>query len=691
MVSIGIDVGGTFTDLVAYDRATGQYRVHKLRSVPANPMVAMVIGLAEMGISASEVEVFAHGTTVTTNAVIQKQGAKTALITTLGFRDILQLRRTNRAEVYNLQWTPPEELVPRNLRGEVNERTDAEGRVLRAVDPDEVRHLVQSFVDQEVEAVAVVFLHSYLNPANERVVRDLIHAEFPGLAVCASADILPEWREFERTSTTVVNAYLVPIISRYLRALTERLSLDGYDNEVFVMLSNGGLSTAQVACDIPAYTLASGPAGGVIAETSIAKLCGEKNVVGLDIGGTSADVSLVRDGKPILTADQQVEFGAPVRLPAIEVVSIGAGGGSLAWLDQAGGLHVGPLSAGADPGPAFYGRDGKKPTVTDAHAVLGRLNPRFLLGGKMPVHLELAQASMRQYIAEPLKLSLAEASWGILEIVNQNMINAIRQVTIQRGIDPREFTLFGYGGAGPLHASQIAQELGMPRVIIPANPGVTSALGLLMADIRHDFCRTFLRVLRVEECGALRQEFAELATQGRNRLAKEKVGNEAMRLVRSFDLRYLGQTHDLTVELPCEDLQGSELVSATEKAFQERHQQEFGFAKPLTFPLEVVNIRLTAIGMLPKANPVPENRLRQQTWILVETRPVLFNLRQGYLETPIFARDDIPSGVPFVGPAIIEQFDSTTVVLPGQRVVLEQNGNLTLWIRDKEIGYAHVR
>jgi len=677
MITVGIDVGGTFTDLIAYDHEHKTYKVHKLPSTPSNPMMAMIKGVQEMGYTAGEIKIFAHGTTVATNAVIQKTGAKTAIITTKGFRDILQLRRTNRTDIYNLQWTPPTELVPRRLRYEINERTDAEGNILKPVNIEEIRTVVRQLANEGVESLAVIYLHAYANPTNEMVTKDFITKEFPYLPVCISAEIIPEWREFERTSTTTVNAYLTPILGEYLDRLEKQLIADGYKNDIFVMLSNGGLSTAQVAREIPAYTLASGPAGGVIAEREISRMCGEFNVIGLDIGGTSTDVSLVCNGEPTFTSEQQIEFGTPVRLPAVEVISIGAGGGSLAWIDEGGGLHVGPQSAGADPGAVCYGRGGVEPTVTDANMVLGRLNPNYLLGGTMKVYPEKARLSIQERIAAPLNLSLETAAWGILEIVTQNMINAIRQVTIQRGSDPREFVLFGYGGAGPLHSAQIAQELGIPRIIIPAYPGVTSALGLLISDIRHDFSRTFFTRLDQTNPEELEQEFAFLEAKGKERLLREGLEDQDTQMIRKLDLRYLGQTHELTIEIPTP---GKKSLDIVKEVFRKRHLKEFGFIRETDTPIQIVSLRLTVLGILPK--PDIKQKIHQKTsdWAESSVRPVLFDKFTGFINTPIFERELIPVGKPFTGPAIIEQFDSTTVVLLGQKVSKEANGNIIIEI-----------
>lgn len=677
MIAVGVDVGGTFTDCVAFDSQQGDFIVFKQPSTPRNPMQAMIEGIAQMELSPGQLQMFAHGTTVSTNAVIQKTGSIAGIITTDGFRDILQLRRTNRTDVYNLQWTPPKELVPREYRKEVRERVNSLGEVLIAVSKNEVMAAAAELIRAGVESLAVVFLHSYLNPKNEQQAKEWIAKEFPHIPICISSDVLPEWREFERTSSTVVNAYLIPVLRNYLEKFEQYMFENGYTNEIFVMLSNGGLSTSKVAREIPAYTIASGPAGGVIAEKEIGRVCGEANLVGLDMGGTSADVSLVLEGEVTLQSEQQLEFGTTIRLPGIEIISIGAGGGSIAWLDEIGGLHVGPRSAGADPGPACYGLGAHEPTVTDANMILGRLNPRYLLAGSMKVYPDKARMVIEQKIATPLGLSLDAAAWGILEIVNHNMINAVREITIQRGIDPREFVLFAYGGAGPLHALEIAQELGMRRVIVPAHPGVTSALGLLMTDIRHDFCKTFLQVLQDTSFEILELEFAKLEEKALDRLRRERIDRHNIRMMRGLDLRYLGQTHELTISLTGENqsLECGEKERIAE-IFGDRHRREYGFSRDPLFPIEIVNIRLTAFGILQKVDIRTKIKNRPSEWISSDVRPVFFQQEGAFVDTPIFNRSNLPVDRPFIGPAIIEQLDSTTVINPGQRVVLEPNGNI---------------
>jgi len=677
MISLGIDVGGTFTDFVAYNHGDGNYKVYKVLSTPSNIILAIIKGIKEMGINSNEIKIFAHGTTVSTNTIIEKKGAKTALLTTKGFRDLLQFRRTNRDDVYNLQWDPPSELIPRNLRFEIDERTDAEGNILKEVNKVEVEVKLKHLIKTGVESIAVVFLHSYLNPQNEQVIKKIIQNKYPEIKVCVSSDILREWREFERTSTCVVNAYLAPVLNNYLEKLEKEMKKEGYTRKIFVMLSNGGLSTSQVARELPAYTLASGPAGGVIAEREIClNSFNERNIVGLDIGGTSADVSLIRDGKPTLIPEQEVKFGLPVRLPAIEVISIGAGGGSIAWIDQGNGLHVGPQSAGAQPGPACYGKGGEEPTVTDANMVLGRLNPEYLLKGEIPVSLDKSRSSLLNKICKPLQLKLEKAAWGILEIVNNKMANAIREVTIQRGIDPREFVLFAYGGAGPMHAAHIAQELSISRVIIPPHPGVNSALGLLMADIRHDFCETFLKRLNDIKISELNIEFERIEESGRSRLIKEGLQEEDILLVRNLDLRYSGQTHELTVEIPWDGRE--DMKTRIINVFKKYHLENFGFIREEKYPIEIVNLRLIAIGLLSKINIDKKIADRSEIWHENSARPVVFDKDCNFVKTPIFDKDDIPIGKPYRGPAIIEQFDSTIVVFPGQNVWLDSIGNIVI-------------
>lgn len=680
---IGVDVGGTFTDLVVL--SDGGIRLHKVSSTPADPSVAVLQGVDELGLELREVELFAHGTTVTTNAVIQRIGVPTGLLTTKGFRDVLQIRRTTRGTLYDFQWDPPPELVPRQWRREVAERVDAAGKVVQEPDVGAAVAEVEDLVRAGVRSLAICFINAYLNGANELAVREAIRERFPDLPIYVSSEILPAWREFERTSTTVVSAYIGPVLEEYLRRLESTLREQGYRYDLMVMLSNGGLATAETAIAAPAYTLGSGPAAGVLAQLALgsgaaagvmaqlalSQATGITNIIGMDIGGTSTDVSLIYGGQPYLKGEFELEFGTTVSYPVIDINSIGAGGGTIAWVDGGGMLHSGPQSAGADPGPASMQRGGTEPTVTDANVLLHRLNPAYLLGGA----LELSEDAARQAVArvgDRLGLDPVEMAGGILTLTVSNIVYAIRQRTIERGLDPREFTLVAYGGAGPLHAAEVATELDIPRVLIPPYPGVTSATGLLLTDIRHDLVSTYLHTATPGGGRNVAERLAELAAQGRARLAGEGVPEERIRFAYAADLRYLGQTHELTVPLP--DEYTEETHSQLSSLLREVHQKEFGHAPEGDEPIEIVNLRVAAIGELDRPR-FPELAA------LGEPRPVgerEVYFADGWLTVPVYDRARLGQGTRVAGPAILEQFDSTTVIPPSWLGEVDAIGNLML-------------
>ena len=664
MLRLGVDVGGTFTDFVVYDPDSKSYRVHKVSTTPGNPAEAILQGLTVSGVAAKDIGVFAHGTTVATNAVIQKRTAKVGLITTHGFIDILHFRRTNREDLYDIQWDPPEPLVPRRLRLGVHERINYAGEPLVMLDIDEVRASAARLVKEGCEAIAICFLNSYVNPAHELAAQEVIQGDFPDLYVTCSAELLPEWREFERTSTTVINCATGPLLRRYLDELSTELISRGYAGEVFVMLSNGGLSTSTVASAVAAQTLESGPAAGVIAQRVIAGNLGYMNLVGLDMGGTSTDVSLILNGEQRVTPHQEIEFGAVVALSSVDIKSIGAGGGSIATVDQGGGLSVGPRSAGASPGPACYGQGGTEPTVTDANVVLGRLSGGSLLAGHLQLDAQLAERAVRDRVAAPLGLSVVQAAAGIVQIAIHNMVNAVRLMTVEKGLDPRDFILFAYGGAGPMHAVGIAQELRMGHVLVPPHPGNTSALGLLMADVRHDFVKTVLQHSSRLEYGSIERTFLGMENQARQRLALEGIPEANMDIARAADLRYDGQTHDLTVAVPSQRFD-RQVMQEVRLRFDEGHRREFWHSEPPEHAVELVNLRVTGFGRLEKLAIVERGVSPASDPPPIDERPVYFEGR-GFVKTPIFAKDSLPTDVEFAGPAIVDQLDSTTVIYPDQ-------------------------
>ncbi|MDE0232579.1 MAG: hydantoinase/oxoprolinase family protein [bacterium] len=681
---IGVDVGGTFTDLVLLE--DGRLSIHKVLSTPADLSMAVLAATAETGRSLAEVNQFSHGTTVTTNAVIMRTGAPTGLLTTRGFRDVLQIRRTTRGSLYDFQWDPPAELVERRWRREVAERTDAFGTVLRTPDVDGAVAEARRLVEEGVDSLAVCFINAYLNGANERAVRSAIEGALPGLPVYLSSAILPEWREFERTSTTVVSAYIGPVLSTYLERLESALRQRGYGYDLLLMLSNGGLATATAATERPAYTIGSGPAAGVLAQLALGQAsdaapapvtggveASMTNIIGMDIGGTSTDISLVYDGKPFLRSDFELEFGTPVSYPVIEIDSIGAGGGTIAWLDSGGMLHMGPQSAGADPGPACMELGGTEPTLTDANVLLSRLNPGHLLRGAISLSADAARTAIAS-VADALGLDVVATADGIRRLAVSNIVFAIRQRTVERGLDPREFVIVAYGGAGPLHATEVADEVGINTVLIPPHPGVTSALGLLLTDIRHDFVSTFLRLRNEVTPSEVAGAYELLAARARELLATEGVEAGRVEMVYAMDLRYVGQTHELTVNLPGPYLQ--EVHDQVPRLFQTLHQAEYGHSPNIDEPIEIVNLRLAGVGRMDRPElpelPVGESALPQSH------REVFFGEAGGWIPTPVYDRDDLLRGSRIDGPAVVEQLDSTTVIPPGWTGEPDRVGSLIL-------------
>lgn len=669
MSRVGVDIGGTHTDIVVVDG--GAVHVRKVPSNNAEPAEAVRRGIEALGISLADVELFAHGTTVATNAVIQRNGELTGLITTAGFRDVLQIRRTTRGELYDFRWDPPAELVPRRLRCEAEERIAADGEVLVPVDEEEVVRTAAWLREQGVRSLAIAFVNSYVNPVHEERCRDAIAAALPDLGVYLSAELLPEWREFERTSTAVVGAYVGPVLTAYLRRLEAGLVDAGLRYELMVMRSNGGLATADSAIANPVSTLMSGPAAGVIAQVALAAESGIHDLVGMDVGGTSTDVSVVLDGEPQMRDEFDVEFGTVVRFPMIDIHSIGAGGGTIAWLDEGGMLHAGPRSAGAEPGPVAYRRGGTEPTLTDAHLALGRLNPAGLLGGE----LEISKVAAEDAIAElggRVGLGKEEMAAGIVTLAVTNIAAAIREITVERGVDPRGLTLVAYGGGGPNLACEVAAELGMTRILVPPYPGLTSAAGLLLTDIRHDIVRTYLR--RDDECGweEIAAAFDELAAEGTARLAREGIPPERREFELAADLRYLGQTHELGVSFGSRYDEG--IHRSLSERLREAHLARFGYAPDDEGAVELVSLRVAATGVM--SRPRFEIEPAEGEPRAVASRELFLG---GTRRTcPVFRRPELAVGSRVEGPALIEQLDTTTFLADGWVGRTEANGSLIL-------------
>ncbi|MBI2165394.1 MAG: hydantoinase/oxoprolinase family protein [Chloroflexi bacterium] len=667
---LGIDVGGTFTDLVLLDGQ--EIRVHKVPSTPGDPLQAILAGIQGLGISPHGEEViFVHGSTVATNALLERKGARTALITTQGFEDILEIGRQNRPKLYDLLQDRPVPLVPRELRFGAPERLDYTGQVLKSLDPSEAEAVVRKVHKAGAEAVALSLLFSYLNPDHERLLAQALEGMEPRPFVSVSSNILPQYREYERTSTTAVNAYVGPIMARYLSRLDSAL-----EGRLRIMESSGGSLSAQAAVSHPVRSILSGPAGGVVGAFHVANLAGYPNVITFDMGGTSTDVSLC-PGR-VQETSASVVGGCPVSVPMIDIHTVGAGGGSIARLDQGGALRVGPESAGADPGPACYGR-GELATVTDANLLLGRMASSYFLGGRLTLDTARARAVVEE-LAHDMGTDVAGVALGIVRVVNASMEKAIRAISMERGFDPRQFTLLAFGGAGPQHACELAQELHIPRVLVPLFPGALSAFGAAIADVVKDYSRTVL--LREGDTGAgrLAEAYMELETHGSADLVKEGFSSQRVTLRRFLDMRYIGQSYELTLECPPLD---SDVHQKAAEAFHSAHQQRFGYSDP-AHPVEIVNVRLKAIGLTDKPPPAKSSlkRLRKPREAAAEKREVMF--RNGSLATSFYLRDRLATGMEVAGPAVVLQMDATTVIPPGWTASVDPFGNLvaTLALKD---------
>jgi N-methylhydantoinase A len=666
---VGVDIGGTFTDLVTI--ADGSVRVHKTPSTPEHPERGVLNGLDGVsetdGIEPADVGFFGHGTTVATNAVLEGEWADTALVTTEGFRDVLEIGRQARPDIYDFQAEKPTPVVERDRRYEVTERLDERGDVHERLDEASVEAIADDLAD--VDSVAVSLLYSFENGAHERRVRELLEAQGVDASFSLSSRVLPEIREYERTLTTSLNAALKPVMDSYISRLGSRIAEEGVDADLKIMQSNGGIITADAARDRPVNTLLSGPAGGVQGATYVAGLAGIEDCITMDMGGTSCDVSLVQGGDPLVTTD--VEVGEyPVSVPMIDIHTVGAGGGSIAWIDAGGALRVGPKSAGAEPGPVCYGRGGQRPTITDAHATLGRIDPSRFLDGASPD--DAVAAAMREHVADELDMGVQEAAQGILDVANANMARALRVVSVERGYDPREFGLVAFGGAGPLHAAGLARELEIPRVVVPRTAGVLSALGLLISDVLYDFSTSKVRSWPEVDPETLAEPFAEFRSRGRDRLAAESQTGEDAVFERSADLRYAGQSFELTVPVPEGEIDEATLDAIVER-FHDKHRKRYGHAYE-DEPVELVTLRLRARGVVETPDLRPEPVDGSVDDAIRETRDVVYDGRTH--ATRIYDRGSLPTGASFDGPAVVEGRESTVVVHPEQEASVDEYGTL---------------
>ena len=685
----GVDIGGTFTDLILIDDTTGELTVGKVLTTPSDPSRAVAEVLAEAlrrgNVPPEQVRHVIHGTTLVTNAIIERKGARTALLTTRGFRDAYEIGREHRYDLYDLFLEMPRPLVPRHLRLEVDERVYADGSVARAPDADAVARLVAELRDKDIEAIAVSFVHSYANPAHEQLVGAIIGEVAPGVRVSLSSEVVPELREYERTSTTVVNVYVQALVEDYLAELVRRLQELRIGGELLLMLSSGGISTVETASRFPLRLLESGPAGGALASAYFGQQAGVADLLAFDMGGTTAKLCVIEHGRPLTSTEFEVDrkyrfkkgSGLPVKVPVVELIEIGAGGGSIARVDSLGLLKVGPESAGADPGPACYARGGAEPTVTDADLLLGYLDPGFFLGGRLALDTAAAEAAIRTRIAEPLGMSPTRAAWGIHQLVNEGMAGAARVHAIERGKDPRSLPLFAFGGAGPGHGFGVARILHSPRMLVPFGAGVTSAVGFLTAPLAFDFVRSFVCQLDAADWDHINRLLDDMVGQGDAILARSGTPADERRFTRQADLRYVGQGHEIRVDLPAGRL-GPDSLVAIRATFETVYRALFGRTGP-DVALEAVSWRVLAAGPRPAVKLLAAAPASTRAALKAE-RPVYFPEWAEHRPVPVYDRYLLAPGAVLDGPAVVEERESTTIVGPGGRIEVDAARNVSVWL-----------
>ena len=674
MYRLSTDVGGTFTDGVLLDEKTGQIKISKVLTTPSNQAIGTIEGIAKFDIGLDEVSFLVHGTTAVINALIESKGAKTALITTEGFRDILEIGRSNRLEMYDALYKKPEPLIPRYLRLGIRERINAAGETLIPLDTGSIEQIIVELRRHGVEAVAVCLLNAYSNPKHEEEIGQVLQERCPEIVFSLSNHITRRYYEYERVSTTVQNAYVMPAVRRYLQSMEDQLASNNFQNALQIMQSNGGVMTSVIARTIPIAMVESGPAAGAMGSAALAELTGHKSVIAYDMGGTTAKTAIITRGMPE-TTDSYVVEERPILLPVVDLREIGAGGGSIAWIDEASALHVGPQSAGADPGPACYNCGGSEPTVTDANLQLGFLNPHNFLGGEMMIDPNLAQQAIAK-LANHYKISVDEAAFGIIKIVNTNMSALLQSMTVKRGYDPREFALVAYGGAGPLHAAAIAKELGIPTVIIPMDSGVFSAWGMLMADLRHDFAMTYIKPLEHAEVSQVNLMFKGLDTKLREIFKQENVVDHNIAVTYILDLRYLGQEHALSVVVPAHFVEADKVTAS--KAFDDMHLATYGHNAPEE-PKEVVSIKAIGIGKVNKPNVriIQAGHKKPDATAQTGERRV-YRGNNAFETFRIFRREKLLASNVIIGPVVIEETTATTVVESDQICTVDQYGNLII-------------
>ena len=668
MLWVGIDTGGTFTDLVAYNSDTKKLISLKTPSTPDDHALGVITAVKKTGIELPKITGFSHGTTVATNTALEHKGAKLGIITTRGYRDVLIIGRGNRTQLYDVTAVRPAGIVQREHIMEVDERSTVDGSIHEHLNEDQVASACTYFLSEGIEAVAVCFLHAYANSRHEQRAAEIVQKLMPGVHVCTSNEILPVYREFERFSTTALNAFVAPRTGRYLTQLADQLSDSGLTTPVRVMASNGGTWPAVRMANRPVNALLSGPAGGVIAASVLSEALNIHDIITYDMGGTSTDACMIRNGAYGMNAEGMVGW-YPNRVPQIDINTVGAGGGSIAYLEAGNFLNVGPQSAGAEPGPACYGKGGKQPTVTDANVVLGRFLPSDALGGSILIDVKAAQTAIAN-IAKKLKLSIEAMAEGIIQLAVIQMTSSVKEISVMRGIDPRDFTLVAFGGAGPMHGALIAEELGMARVVIPPLPGNFSAFGLLVADTRHDVAKTEIMQLEFSDISDIRRALIPLENEARERLRADGFANDQIRIEASLDMRYVGQSFELNIMLPAELTDTEELMEAFHKAYEQRYSHRDQGSG------EVIAFRVTGFGNMDRP-PLPSVLGGDELAASIrDTRQVIFNSVSR--ETTVYWREDLPLNTTFGGPAIIEERGSTTVVPPNFNVLMDPTGSLVL-------------
>lgn len=676
-IMIGVDVGGTFTDFSTFDTETGRLKHFKHSSTPEDPSKAIVSGilhvLEEDVIGPEQVSYLAHGTTVATNALIEKKGARLGLITTKGFKDLMEIGWQKRPSLYDLSKQKPESLIPDGMKCEVEERILYDGTVKTALNEDSVREAVRYLKDMKAETIAVCTLFSFLNPVHEDRIKEIIREEYPEVYVSVSHELVPEFREYSRMSTTVLNAYLGPVMEKYVHNF-ERSILDaGITVAPYVTQSNGSVISIAETIDCPIKTAVSGPSAGVIGAACIGKQCGIDKIITFDMGGTSIDVSLIENGKASLSNERLVE-GYPARIPMIDIVTVGAGGGSIARIDAGGALKVGPDSAGATPGPACYMRGGTNPCVTDANIVLGKLNREKILGGRMDVDAGLAEKAIKENICDKSELTLDQAAAGIISVVNSNMTRAIRVVSVERGYDAREFTLMAFGGAGPLHACEVARDMGITSVLLPPSPGTLCSLGLLMADTKFDISRSNVMIAEEENLNRVQDIFDTLTREGNELLSREGVKEKDRSVTYLIECRYERQNYEIGIEVSGHFTR--EAMEEMIEKFHKEHNRSYGYFNR-SMRIQMVNYRVSAVGDIVKPD-LKEERIQENAPAPepFDVRNVLFDREKDYISTNIYHREDFVPGCVIEGPAIIEQMDSTSVIPPGWKAYTDGYRNL---------------